>query len=311
MSPAPPWPSTEGGSVASMIDISFATVSVVVSIPLFSLALVMAWSYGQVARKSGWVLAIIGTVLMGLGGLTGVFSENVIVWAYAGVDLSVLGFAFLLSGARLTLGIGMPLAWNWTIALANCLATLYFFIGYPEIAGLRTAAFSLSSLLMGLPLLTLDLRRPSRIRGLRFFDSSVALFSLIMAARLVFAFLDFQRDDFIDPGIDSWLFLFMCACGISAIASYILMVARERRAKDIVYVERGKPCLSLSEKGLSPTEMVYVRAILAGRAPKDISEQLGVRGSTVRSSLSRVYKKLEIDGVADLIALGHNHQIID
>jgi DNA-binding CsgD family transcriptional regulator len=57
--------------------------------------------------------------------------------------------------------------------------------------------------------------------------------------------------------------------------------------------------------------MVYVRAILAGRAPKDISEQLGVRGSTVRSSLSRVYKKLEIDGVADLIALGHNHQIID
>jgi DNA-binding CsgD family transcriptional regulator len=77
----------------------------------------------------------------------------------------------------------------------------------------------------------------------------------------------------------------------------------------VVYVERERPSLSLSGKGLSPTEIVYVRAILAGREPRQIAEQFGVSGSTVRSALSRAYKKLGIPGVADLLALRESHQI--
>ncbi|MFZ4617189.1 MAG: LuxR C-terminal-related transcriptional regulator, partial [Rectinemataceae bacterium] len=114
-----------------------------------------------------------------------------------------------------------------------------------------------------------------------------------------FAFLDMGNDNFIPSKYDSWIILAFALVGIMGFTLCIPMAARlqrERRNSD----RRKKPRVSLSSRGLAEIEALYAIAFIRGKSVKHIALEYSVSESTVRNTLSHVYKKL---GVIDKVGL--------
>ena len=63
----------------------------------------------------------------------------------------------------------------------------------------------------------------------------------------------------------------------------------------VVFLKEPKPELSLTKKGLAPSECSYIMALIQGKSPKEIALEFQVSDSTVRNTLVRAYKKLEVE----------------
>ncbi len=70
----------------------------------------------------------------------------------------------------------------------------------------------------------------------------------------------------------------------------------------VIYLSDPKPKLSLASLNLTRMEIVYLRFLLAGKSIKAIAIESGVKESTVRNTLSRVYRKFDVADKAGLIA---------
>lgn len=77
----------------------------------------------------------------------------------------------------------------------------------------------------------------------------------------------------------------------------------------IVYLKEPRPVLDLKEKKISEAEYLYLIALRNGKIPKEIAADHGVKESTVRNTLSRVYKKLEVKDKSELMALTAVHTL--
>ncbi len=95
---------------------------------------------------------------------------------------------------------------------------------------------------------------------------------------------------------------------ILAFLFFLWILYRDRM---IVYLKEPKPRLSLTEKGLSPAEQSYVIAVSQGRQPKEIAFDFEVSESTVRNTLARAYKKLEVEDKASMAALLASHELVE
>jgi DNA-binding CsgD family transcriptional regulator len=78
-----------------------------------------------------------------------------------------------------------------------------------------------------------------------------------------------------------------------------------------IYLKEPKPKLSLKGKGLSEAERSYIRSLSDGKSSKEIAFAYEVTESTVRNTLARAYKKLEIEDKAGLAALAEKYEITD
>lgn len=74
---------------------------------------------------------------------------------------------------------------------------------------------------------------------------------------------------------------------------------------------KKKPEFSLSHHSLSSAEAVYVRMLAEGKSHKEIAAHCGVSESTVRNTLSRVYKKLKVPDKYALLTILSSHEIRD
>ncbi len=79
----------------------------------------------------------------------------------------------------------------------------------------------------------------------------------------------------------------------------------------VVYLKEPKPILSLVSLGISRTESEYLRSLLAGNSIKEIAANAGVKESTVRNTLARIYKKFGVADKAGLLAKCENFTILD
>jgi len=94
---------------------------------------------------------------------------------------------------------------------------------------------------------------------------------------------------------------------IAAFGLFLWFLYKDRL---VVYLREPKPTLSLTEKGLSPAEKIYVLSLIEGRAAKEICLDYEVAESTVRNSLSRAYKKLGVEGHPELMSLAGKYEVV-
>ena len=81
--------------------------------------------------------------------------------------------------------------------------------------------------------------------------------------------------------------------------------------KWIVYLKVPKPPLSLAAMKLTKKEAEYLKALLHGRLVKEIAIDGGVKESTVRNTLARVYRKFDVQDKSALMAKCENFSITD
>jgi len=81
--------------------------------------------------------------------------------------------------------------------------------------------------------------------------------------------------------------------------------------KWIVYLKVPKPPLSLAAMKITRKEAEYLRALLDGRLVKEIAFDGGVKESTVRNTLARVYRKFDVQDKSALMAKCENYSITD
>ncbi|OHD24835.1 MAG: hypothetical protein A2Y38_18785 [Spirochaetes bacterium GWB1_59_5] len=79
----------------------------------------------------------------------------------------------------------------------------------------------------------------------------------------------------------------------------------------VVFLKEPKPRLSLSERGLSMGERSFVTLTMAGKSQKELAFDFELSESTVRNTLSRAYKKLDIDDRIGLAIMAERFQIVD
>jgi len=79
--------------------------------------------------------------------------------------------------------------------------------------------------------------------------------------------------------------------------------AKALRSREVVFVKEDRERLSLSEKGLSATEIAYAMALIGGTSVKGIAFKHEVSESTVRNSLARIYVKLGVSSMAAFMSL--------
>lgn len=65
----------------------------------------------------------------------------------------------------------------------------------------------------------------------------------------------------------------------------------------------------LEGKGLSLRELQIACGVLEGKTPRQVAEELGLADSTVRVTLSNVYKKLNVSGIAELRDLSKENDV--
>lgn len=79
----------------------------------------------------------------------------------------------------------------------------------------------------------------------------------------------------------------------------------------IIYLKEPKPSLSLVSLKITRMESEYLKALLSGRSIKEIAIDGGVKESTVRNTLARVYKKFHVTDKSALMAKCENYRIIE
>ncbi len=77
----------------------------------------------------------------------------------------------------------------------------------------------------------------------------------------------------------------------------------------VVYLKEPKPVLDLKGKKLSEAEYLYLMDLRDGRNIKEIAVNHGVSESTIRNTLARVYKKLDVHDKSELMALVAVHTL--
>ena len=77
----------------------------------------------------------------------------------------------------------------------------------------------------------------------------------------------------------------------------------------VVILKEPKPMLSLAENGLSTAERAFIGQTLAGKSQKEISIDFELSESTVRNTLARAYKKLDVEDRVGLAVLGERFEI--
>ncbi|HTX73147.1 MAG TPA: helix-turn-helix transcriptional regulator [Rectinemataceae bacterium] len=92
---------------------------------------------------------------------------------------------------------------------------------------------------------------------------------------------------------------------------FLLFLFVTFRERIIVYLKEPKPKFSLGERGLSVAERCYVLSIIEGKTTKEIAFDYEVSESTVRNTLARAYKKLDVEDRADLAGLAAACDIVD
>jgi len=96
------------------------------------------------------------------------------------------------------------------------------------------------------------------------------------------------------------------------VTAFLLMLYFAFSEKLMVYLKEPKQKLSLREKTLSEAERAYVMVLLkGGKNSKEIAFDFEVSESTVRNTLARAYKKLDISDHMGLINLANQYDIID
>ncbi len=87
---------------------------------------------------------------------------------------------------------------------------------------------------------------------------------------------------------------------------FLLLVYGERW---VVYLKEPKPPLSLSTLRVTSKEAEYLKALLGGKSIKEIAIEGGVKESTVRNTLARVYRKFDVQDKSALMAKCENYSI--
>ncbi|GAB1454735.1 hypothetical protein MASR2M48_00300 [Spirochaetota bacterium] len=95
------------------------------------------------------------------------------------------------------------------------------------------------------------------------------------------------------------------------IASFILFLWILYKDKLIIIMKEKKPVLSLSEKSLSIAEKSFVLETLSGKSHKEIASDFELKESTVRNTLARAYKKLDVEDRVGLALIGERFEITD
>ncbi|MDP3179785.1 MAG: LuxR C-terminal-related transcriptional regulator, partial [Spirochaetaceae bacterium] len=95
---------------------------------------------------------------------------------------------------------------------------------------------------------------------------------------------------------------------ITVFLAFLYLAFNERV---VVYLKETKPRLSLTDKGLSQAERTYIRALTVGQSLKEIAAAANISESTVRNTLSRAYKKLEVEDKTELAKMMERHELVD
>ncbi|HUX37679.1 MAG TPA: sigma factor-like helix-turn-helix DNA-binding protein [Rectinemataceae bacterium] len=94
---------------------------------------------------------------------------------------------------------------------------------------------------------------------------------------------------------------------ISAFGLFLWFLYKDRL---VVFLKEPKPRLSLAEKGLTHAERAYVLAVMEGRSAKEICVDYDVAESTVRNTLARACKKLEVEDSTGIAVLAATHEVV-
>lgn len=95
------------------------------------------------------------------------------------------------------------------------------------------------------------------------------------------------------------------------IASFGLFLWILYKDKLVIILNEKKPALSLSEKSLSIAEKSFVLETLSGKSHKEIASDYELKESTVRNTLARAYKKLDVEDRVGLALIGERFEITD
>lgn len=98
------------------------------------------------------------------------------------------------------------------------------------------------------------------------------------------------------------------AAFVTVAVIFLYSISRERQ---IIYKEAPKPELSLADLGITKKEAEYLRSYLAGSSIKEVAADKGVTESTVRNTMSRIYRKFGVADKAGLLAKCENFSIVD
>lgn len=89
---------------------------------------------------------------------------------------------------------------------------------------------------------------------------------------------------------------------------FLFRISRERL---VIYRETPKPELSLARLGITKKEAEYLRGFLTGSSIKEVASDKGVSESTVRNTMSRIYRKFGVPDKSGLLAKCENFSIVD
>jgi len=137
--------------------------------------------------------------------------------------------------------------------------------------------------------------------------------SILLSAGFLMFFLPVVHDILVNNGVlhDPYLLPFGMILFFATLAVLITRTSTQAmRSRKVIMVEREKPKLLLSEKGLSATEIAYSTALLSGRSVKEIAFEYDVSESTVRNSLSRAYAKIEVPSMAAFLSLASKYEVL-
>ena len=123
---------------------------------------------------------------------------------------------------------------------------------------------------------------------------------IVLVGALCALFLGEEELD-IEPPVESVYIALACL----GLASSVGAMVAERPAK---LPERGE-VLVLARYKLSENERRYVLEFLDGASMKEIAKIHGISYSTVRNTFSSVYKKLDISGSPELLAMGSRYHV--
>jgi DNA-binding CsgD family transcriptional regulator len=178
-----------------------------------------------------------------------------------------------------------PLVWLQPIVWLAC-ATLSILTGALDITGLGFYVIGV--------ILLFRFGFFERHRGVKL----AATLGIFYALEIIEAFLQKGR-------------LFDSLAAIFIITVLLVTIYLAFQEKLMVYLKAPKPRLSLSEKGLSEAEKAYVLALGKGLSPKEIAFQFEVSESTIRNTLARAYRKLDVTDRSGLAVLAANCDFAD
>jgi len=95
---------------------------------------------------------------------------------------------------------------------------------------------------------------------------------------------------------------------IMAFGLFLWFLYKERL---VIIMREPRPRVSLTEKGLSPAERLFVMKTLSGKSQKEIAFDYELSESTIRNTLARAYKKLDVEDKTALAILGERSEVVE